>query len=244
MLTALIDGDILCYTISSINEEFTQWDDDVWTLSGDAKKAAADLDDEIEAILSRTGADNYIICLTGASNFRKGVAESYKGNRTGKRKPFLLKPLREHIMEAHPYEMWEGLEADDIMGILASDPVDGLSRFIYSLDKDMWTIPGNIWDFADGMIRENPEGNADYQFFFQTLTGDQTDGYPGCPGVGKVGAKKALDANTSWATVMGLFEKKGLTEEDALQQARLARILRYEDYDMETHTVQLWSPEQ
>ena len=38
----------------------------------------------------------------------------------------------------------------------------------------------------------------------------------------------------SWATVVKAFEDKGLTEEDALLNARLARILTVEDYDSKT----------
>lgn len=244
MFTVLIDGDILCYRISSVNEEFTQWDDDIWTLSGDAARAAYDFDEAIKGILEQTGATDYVICLTGSTNFRKDVSETYKGNRGDKRKPFLLKPLRDHVKQNHKYEMWDGLEADDIMGILATDPDEGATRFIYSQDKDMWTIPGFIWDFDTSTVIANPVGNADYRFLYQTLTGDSVDGYPGCPGVGPVAAKKALHTAPTWATVVELFEKKGLTEEDALTQARLARILRYSDYDKETNTVKLWSPAQ
>ena len=242
MKTVLIDGDILCYRISSVNESFTQWDDDIWTLSGDAKQAAYDFDGAIESIVESTGAEDYVVCLTGSTNFRKEVSETYKANRGDKRKPFLLKPLREHILENHRSELWEGLEADDVMGIMATDPDLGGTRFIYSQDKDMWTIPAFIWDFDTSTVIANPIDNADYKFFYQTLTGDPVDGYSGCPGVGPVAATKALDGNVTWEAVVAVYEKKGLTEEDALIQARQARILRYDDYDQETATVKLWSP--
>jgi len=43
-----------------------------------------------------------------------------------------------------------------------------------------------------------------------------------------------------WPVVVAAFEKQGLTEDDALVQARLARILRPNDYDGESIT--LWQP--
>ena len=39
------------------------------------------------------------------------------------------------------------------------------------------------------------------------------------------------------------FEDKGLTEEDALLNARLARILTDEDYDSKEKQPKLWTPE-
>ena len=39
------------------------------------------------------------------------------------------------------------------------------------------------------------------------------------------------------------FKKAGLTEDDALVQARVARILRAEDFNFETQEVILWNPE-
>ena len=47
----------------------------------------------------------------------------------------------------------------------------------------------------------------------------------------------------SWQTVIKAFEDKGLTEEDALLNARLARILTVEDYDSKKEQPKLWTPE-
>jgi DNA polymerase-1 len=79
---------------------------------------------------------------------------------------------------------------------------------------------------------------------FQTLVGDTSDGYKGCPGVGKVKAEKLLAGNDKlyWEIVRATFEKAGLTEQDALTQARLARILRFSDWDNEKKEPILWSP--
>jgi DNA polymerase-1 len=86
----------------------------------------------------------------------------------------------------------------------------------------------------------------------QTLTGDTSDGYPGCPGYGPVSAEKLLDNFTAldggflldeaWKAVVQQYIKKGQTEEDALVQAQLARILRSGDWDAEKKEVKLWTP--
>ena len=46
----------------------------------------------------------------------------------------------------------------------------------------------------------------------------------------------------SWATVVKAFEDKGLTEDDALLNARLARILTIDDYDTKRQEPILWTP--
>ena len=38
------------------------------------------------------------------------------------------------------------------------------------------------------------------------------------------------------------FHKAGLTEEDALVQARVARILRADDYNFKNGEITLWEP--
>jgi DNA polymerase-1 len=79
----------------------------------------------------------------------------------------------------------------------------------------------------------------------QTLTGDAVDNYKGCPGIG---VKRALGLlfnkkpNEYWEIITKAFEKAGLTEMDALVQARMARILRTDDYNIQKGEVYLWSP--
>ena len=75
------------------------------------------------------------------------------------------------------------------------------------------------------------------------MAGDNTDGYAGVPGIG---VKRAValfeEKGYSWKTVVEAFEEKGLSEDIALENARLARILTNEDYDDEKMEPILWSP--
>jgi DNA polymerase-1 len=79
--------------------------------------------------------------------------------------------------------------------------------------------------------------------FIQTLAGDQTDGYAGCPGLG---IKRAValfeEKGYRWKTVVDAFAEKDLSEEVAIENARLAKILTANDYDFINKQPILWTP--
>ena len=55
---------------------------------------------------------------------------------------------------------------------------------------------------------------------YQTLVGDSTDNYKGCPAVGAKTADKLLQDNgATWQTVVDAYAAKGLGEEIALENA-------------------------
>ena len=85
---------------------------------------------------------------------------------------------------------------------------------------------------------------ADRYFYSQVLTGDTADNYKGCPKVGPVKAEKILDKAEGdyWPAVVEAFEKAGLGVDDALVQARCARILRTEDLTPNESEPPLWNP--
>ena len=67
--------------------------------------------------------------------------------------------------------------------------------------------------------------------------------YSGVPGIGVKRAETLFNKEGySWATVVKAFTDKGLTEDDALLNARLARILTIDDYDTERQEPKLWTP--
>lgn len=81
----------------------------------------------------------------------------------------------------------------------------------------------------------------------QALVGDASDNYPGLKGFGPVKAEKLLAPHHTlpamWAAVVDAYRKNGGTFADALLNARMARILRYGDYDFVAGTVELWDPD-
>jgi len=241
----VIDGDILAYQIATNNEQPINWGDGLWTLHADENSCIQQLDAVIDDLGSGLSADDYVVALTDKNNFRKDVLPTYKDNRKEKRKPIVLSAMREHIMKKHNGVMWANLEADDVMGIMATEPSDE-DRIVVSIDKDLRTIPCNL--SADGLTVETiPPRLADYNFMIQTLTGDKTDGYDGIDGVGIVTANKLIQKYTNvplkdlWKIVKGIYKDKGYTVKEALAQARVARILRHGEYNKETGKVKLWT---
>lgn len=149
-----------------------------------------------------------------------------------------------------------GLEADDVVGILATHGMVRGDRIIVADDKDLLTVPGTHSRppgsqpeaspmCRDRLIVDVTEDDADRLHLHKTLTGEAGDGYPGCPGIGKAKAD-ALFAGTAtrnlWGVVVRAFRRAGLTEADALRQARIARVLRADDYDVAGQRVRLWVP--
>ena len=130
------------------------------------------------------------------------------------------------------------LEADDALGIYATQH-PGCT--ICSPDKDMRQIPGQLYDMNEVTTITEEEG--DHWHLIQSLAGDQTDGYSGCPGLG---VKRAVslfeEQGYNWKTVTDAFAAKDLGEDVALMNARLARILRTTDYDHTNRRPILWCP--
>ena len=239
----LIDGDILAYKAATLAEVDTKWEDGLWTLHADENYAKSLLHNEIETLKENLETSSIIIALTDSKNFRKDVLPSYKDNRKQRRKHLVLGALREHLRKQYKAIVVPTLEADDVIGILATKPTDE-QRIICSLDKDFKQIPSYLsQDGKTVVLRKKKE--CDWWHLIQTLTGDSTDGYYGCPSVGIVTAKKILknrrqSVNKMWDLVVDTYKKNGLTKEDALQQAQVARILRHGDYNKQTGEVNLW----
>ncbi|QDP45897.1 MAG: putative ribonuclease H [Prokaryotic dsDNA virus sp.] len=244
--TLLIDGDILLYQESAAVEEAFDWGDDIWSLTGDAALAKQAVDVWIAQHKELLEADDVIITLTGPENWRKDVLPTYKNNRKGKRKPLVFPALRDYCHETYKTIQFDNLEADDVMGILATGgikKIDG-KKIIVSEDKDMKTIPGHLYNpnHSEEGIQWITKEQADLYHLTQALTGDSTDGYSGCPGVGPKTAEKILIEGT-WEEVIAAYKKAGKTEEEALVQARVSRILRSGEFVVKTGAVNLWNPE-
>jgi 5'-3' exonuclease len=257
MKTALIDADILAYQAAAYAEKDIDWGDGLWTLHAFEADAEAKFDDLVHGVIQKVEATESILALTDKVNWRKEVLPTYKSNRSSTRKPMLLKHLQEYAKDNYKVYQRDTLEGDDCLGILATIPHKLIEPIVCSLDKDFKTIPGKHYNFGKDEFFEITEHQADYWHMIQTLMGDSTDGYVGIPGCGIKTAEKilakAVEEGTPWANrkqlgeiywkhVVAAYEKAGLCEEEALVQARVARICRAEDYDLETKKVILWEP--
>tara|TARA_R110002110_G_scaffold308328_1_gene521972 strand:+ start:232 stop:975 length:744 start_codon:yes stop_codon:yes gene_type:complete len=238
----LIDGDILTYRTCWACQTQVQWEDDVVTTATNLKEVRAQADAMIAYWQEQLGVEQLVICFSpkGGKYFRHNILESYKGTRKASQKPMGYHSLVEYLKEKYSYLQVPMLEADDTLGILATNG-EYSRNIIVSVDKDMLTIPCEYYNMDKEVTETVDTKLADYMHLYQTLVGDSTDNYKGCPGVGP---KKAADILKipSWSRVVTAFEKAGLTSDDALVQARVARILRANEYNFETGEVILWEP--
>ncbi len=239
----LLDTDILIYKSIASTEQEIDWGDDIWTLYTDLKDAKAVFNRQVDVIREKLSSDDILHCLSDPKdNFRKHIDPSYKSNRKGSRKPVGYVALREWVQENHSTVMKPSLEADDVLGILATKPDNIGKCVVVSDDKDLKTICCKLYrPMADEKLTITQQ-EADKHFLTQALTGDPIDGYSGCKGVGAKTAEKILGNRPAWSSVEQAFLKAGMTKQDALTQARLARILRWEDWDETKGEVKLWQP--
>lgn len=259
-ITVLVDGDGFAYRAAMTAERAIDWGDGLWTLHADANDAIRRMDDDIMRCVERIDPNAKIeMAITDSgANFRNSVWPTYKAKRKKTRKPVCLPAMREHLLTHWNARLRPNLEGDDVLGILATHPtiVPG-EKVILSADKDFFTIPGKFCRTAGEdafKIVDVSQEEADIFHLKQTLMGDTTDEYPGCPGVGPVKAEKIISevleglppgadvVAALWPVIVGLFTKAKQNEAAALVQARCARILRHTDYDFNAKEPILWTP--
>ena len=200
---AVIDGDIICYSVGFASEHRSYVVDGVsfdykkealafceeTGASTDAIKAVID-PEPIEYALSSVKrmianickaaqCEDYTVFLTGGSNFRDEVATiaPYKGNREDSTKPEHYSAIKEYLIEVHHAVVVEGQEADDAMAIAACQRPDEV--VICTIDKDLDGVPGMHYNWKHDALYCVEEDEADRFFYTQLLTGDSTDNIPG-----------------------------------------------------------------
>lgn len=256
---ALIDADSVLYGTAlgaemRIGGEDADTDHATYLQVKSLEEAYSEVVAKLEALTGDVDADDAIICLTTTKCFRYNVLPTYKGNRVGMHRPEMLLELQQLVQDRRPFGVVavRGLEADDVCAIssghLQLSPLR--EPIVVSIDKDLKSVPGLVYSSmrpTEGVVEVSLE-MADRAFLYQTLVGDPVDGYTGCVGVGPKKASKFLETwdhasmDLKWEAVVAQFQKRGQTAQDALTQARVARIVRSEEWDASTRQVHLWSP--
>ena len=234
----LIDADFIVYKACAAAESEVDFGDDVILVTSNFDDAYGATERELTKIRNNFGEfSDMILFFSDSKNFRKQIEKSYKGHRNRK-KPCGYKRVINALKEKYKVIIKPTLEADDAMGIYATKFP---GNCIVSPDKDMRQIPGKLYNF-DEVFTVSKEEGAKWHLV-QALAGDQTDGYGGVPGIGVKRATSLFEEQGySWKTVLKAFDAKNLTEEEALVNARLARILTADDYDFTKKEPILWSP--
>ena len=240
----LIDADIVAFKAAASTERPIDWGDGLWTLHAYESEGIEYIHKYLQRVTDALGHGEFKLYITDPVNWRNDILPSYKSNRKNTRKPLTLSPLRKYMVEEMGAVMVAGMEADDLLGITATNEPDCV---IVSEDKDLATIPCQLFNPAkDETARTITEFEADYFHMTQALTGDVVDGYTGLAGCGPKTAEKILEGCDStaemWAAVVEAYAKKKLSENVALVQARVARICRDTEFDFNTGKVVLWTP--
>jgi len=248
---AILDGDIFVWEAACRGEQKFQFGDDT-AVSVDEAVALANFDRRVKTVMEFCKAKAVVVALSDPSRryWRHDLLPTYKAGRIGYR-PTCISAVRAHAESRYVCMVRPYLEADDVMGILATGKHLGkmlnapkVEPIIVSTDKDMKQIPClhlNPQKLEEGVFRVTRE-EGDRWHLTQTLIGDVCDNYTGCPGIGPVKAEKFVAKG--WPGVMKAYKSKGLGLDDALRQARVARILQVEDWNAKTQTPHLWVPKE
>jgi len=257
---ALIDGDIIAYRFAFINEFDIDFGDEgepsIITVAR-AEEAMVDVDHFIKWVVETTGADKAVVCLSGKDNFRYKVMPNYKDNRNASTVPTLVDVLKNYMYQAWDAKSEPQLEADDLLSILQDN-----KSIICTIDKDLNQVQGMHFNWNKKDLYEIDEIQASHFFWTQVLMGDSTDGYKGCPKIGKVKSKSIVDDFIErqlsepeiWEEVVNIYYTNyrkyvdeeatdQFIEELALANARVARMVQRGEYNFETQELTLWSPE-
>ena len=224
----LIDADYIVYKACAGAEDEIDWGDDVITVISSFSDAMAFVERDLRKIKNEFMWDTpeVVLFFSDSKNFRKKIYPDYKGHRNRK-KPCGYRRVISELSRYYEVIRLPELEADDAMGIYATAKPGNI---ICSPDKDMKQIPGKLYNM-ETTVTITPEEGEQWHYI-QTLAGDQTDGYSGVPGIGVKRATALFEEEGyTWKTIVKAFEDKGLTEDDALMNARLAKILTNKEYD-------------
>ena len=233
-----IDADFYAYRSCQMAEEELDFGEDVIIITSNFPLVIRMFERQIADLKARFDSDDVILYFTGSNNFRKDVDPEYKGNRT-KRKPAGYKRLLNYAFENYVCKRIDCLEADDLLGLDCHEQEGNF--VVISPDKDMKSLACRLFDGNQETTITTEE--ADHWFHIQCLTGDAVDGYKGVPGIGPKSAEKVLSEDGEvWDLIVSAYKKAGLTEADAIRNARLARILRPGEFDYDNEQPILWTP--
>ncbi|MBI52082.1 MAG: T7 exonuclease [Chloroflexi bacterium] len=235
----LIDADFIVYKNCIAAEFDIDFGEDIILVGSRFSDAYYNVEQDLKRTVSVFLWDQpeLVLFFSDSTNFRKELCPAYKGHRNRK-KPCGYRRVINKLKENYEVIILPTLEADDSLGIYATK---NPGNIICSPDKDMRQIPGWLYNFEETVMISEEEGMQWH--FIQSLAGDQTDGYSGCPGYGIKTATKLFNTEGyKWETVVDAFTQKGLSEKEALLNARLAKILTKDDYDFKRRKPKFWVP--
>ena len=223
----LVDGDPFAYRAAfscendSVEDALDKLDDILWQ--------------SLNEIMWEVDASNFAVFLTGKGNFRFDYAISYpyKGNRKDTAKPQHLQAIRQHMIDNWDAIVSVDEEADDMLGIWATD--QGPDTTIISIDKDMLQLPCHHYNPTRRKMTTMSEREGSKFFYTQILTGDTADNIVGLYGIGPKKAEKILlDVHSDEDMYLECLHAYSGDEARVIENARLLWLRR--------HVGQIWEP--
>ena len=169
-MLALVDADIVAYRCAASAEHEPE------------EIAVLRIEHMMRDILRESNSDTYRCFLTGKNNFRYDLYPEYKANRKDKPKPVHLQACRDYLVETWNAVISEGCEADDLIGIAATDCEDPMSFVVCSIDKDLKMIAGHHFNFVTKELSFVTPIEGLKSFYKQLILGDVSDNIPGYDG--------------------------------------------------------------
>jgi hypothetical protein len=185
VITAFIDADSLCYAVGFSSNDTEE------------PIAISRLEETMTELCMDLDCQDYKGFLTGKGNFRDTVAVTapYKGQRVSE-KPVHLQALRDHLVNSWGFEVVNGIEADDAVGIAAYAVPEDESIMVH-IDKDLNQFRGWHYNYRKKEKYYVSEFEGLTAFYTQILTGDRIDNIIGLKGIGPVKAKRILEECTN-----------------------------------------------
>ncbi len=182
---------------------------------------------DIKKILKHKAHMEYKVFLSGDSNFRAHICESYKSSRKVRGRPPLIGFVREFIIKQYDTNVSEDEEADDMLGKMQCH-----KTIIASIDKDLDMIPGQHYNMKTRSVYTVTSYMAFKNFCTQVLMGDSVDDIPGLPRIGIARANKMLEGIDNpiqlWDTVEKAYEKADMS--DQLEMMATLLWIKRRDY--------------